>query len=272
MPSPLYALHGNLQTPAVWERFDGMVHGPDGQPLEWRTQDLWADTTQALLTDALAQDKNPFRTWAADFCQRVERETTAAEQKERAADDNRPWLLGYSLGGRLALHALVEQPTLWRGAIIVGADSGLADENAKAARLAHDQHWGERFLSEPWEQLLAEWDAQGVFGGRANARAPREGDFDREKIARLFDAFSKGRQDDLLPELSRLPEPPVLFLAGADDPAYSAVGEKLAAACPTFTFRAAPGAAHRVPWEAPAAFTRAVQDFIGSGHEPTLVV
>ncbi|MDP0494908.1 MAG: alpha/beta fold hydrolase [Verrucomicrobiota bacterium JB024] len=258
----LYALHGNLQTPAVWETFSGMVNGSDGAPLDWHTENLWDRRTQARAAESLRLGENPFRAWARDFCARVEAETAPGE---------RPWLLGYSLGGRLALHALLEAPALWRGVIIVGADSGLSDEAEKAARLAHDRRWAERFRTEPWETLLAEWDAQAVFGGRKNPVGPREGDFDRASIARLFDAFSKGRQEDLLPALAKLATPPVLFLAGADDPAFGAVGEKLAAACPAVTYRPVPGAAHRVPWEAPAAFTRAVQDFIGGEPEPVLI-
>jgi 2-succinyl-6-hydroxy-2,4-cyclohexadiene-1-carboxylate synthase len=246
----------------VWEKFRGGVNGSDGGPLDWHTENLWDRRTQALAADALRLGQNPFRAWARDFCARVEAEIAPSE---------RPWLLGYSLGGRLALHALLEAPALWRGVIVVGADSGLSNETEKASRLARDRRWAERFRTEPWENLLAEWDAQAVFGGRKNSVGPREGEFDRASVARLFDAFSKGRQDDLLPTLADLTAPPVLFLAGADDPAFGAVGESLAAACPALTYRPVPGAAHRVPWEAPAAFTRALHDFIGSGREPVLI-
>ena len=74
-------------------------------------------------------------------------------------------LLGYSLGGRLALHALLHAPELWAGALVVGADTGLADPKEREARVRWDAAWAERFLNEPWEDVLRDWDAQAVFGG-----------------------------------------------------------------------------------------------------------
>lgn len=256
----LYALHGNLQTPAVWDKFREQLRDREGRPVHWEREDL---------RGALQMD---FADWAEDFCGQVEFETKGR---------SRPWLLGYSLGGRLALHALLKQPGLWRGVIVVGANPGLPDGPEKAARLKNDMYWAGRFRSEPWENVVRDWDAQPVFQHAGepvkNPCPPREGDFFKGQVARLFDTFSLGRQDDLRPALAGLyqaektpPAPPVLFLSGQYDTKFGALGEELAALCPGWTHRVLPGGGHRAPWEAPAAFTRAVQDFIG-GPEPVLI-
>ena len=54
-------------------------------------------------------------------------ENVGAWLREMAADDAEPVLLGYSMGGRLALEALVEDSSAWAAAVIVSAQPGLAD-------------------------------------------------------------------------------------------------------------------------------------------------
>jgi predicted alpha/beta superfamily hydrolase len=53
-------------------------------------------------------------------------------------------LLGYSLGGRLALQALLGGARYQR-AIFVSAGLGIEDEAARAARRAADEVWARRF-------------------------------------------------------------------------------------------------------------------------------
>jgi 2-succinyl-6-hydroxy-2,4-cyclohexadiene-1-carboxylate synthase len=59
------------------------------------------------------------------------------------------------MGGRLAMHALLESPELWSAAILVSANPGLpaADHPGRAQRMASDESWARRFESDPWEQV-----------------------------------------------------------------------------------------------------------------------
>lgn len=166
------------------------------------------------------------------------------------------------MGGRLALHAVLRRPALWRGAIVISADPGLGDPILRAQRLKQDRQWGDRFLNESWPKLMAAWDGQAVFAGRPNANPPREQDFSRRHIARAFDVYSKGRQDFLLEPLAQLKAPPILFISGTDDVRYSNIGHHLAQTVPVFSHAAIERAAHRVPWENPRAFVAVVQAFI----------
>ena len=47
-------------------------------------------------------------------------------------------LLGYSMGGRLALHALLEKDHPWQAAVIISAHPGLESEPERADRRASD--------------------------------------------------------------------------------------------------------------------------------------
>lgn len=74
------------------------------------------------------------------------------------------FLVGYSLGGRVALdytfHA--KNPHLL-GTILEGTNIGLKTEAECKARWQNDQHWANRFRTEPITQVLNDWYQQPVF-------------------------------------------------------------------------------------------------------------
>jgi 2-succinyl-6-hydroxy-2,4-cyclohexadiene-1-carboxylate synthase len=245
----LWFLHGNLQTPKVWTQYkDTFTYLEDnGNVLHFDVEmvDLWVQGTDGLLP------------WAEHFSNAV------AEKQEHHNQSD--WLVGYSLGGRLALHAVLQQPSLWAGAIIVGADAGFASGQEKIKRLRADQVWGRRFLDEPWDDLAREWDAQPIFAGRSNSAPRDEHDFNRNQVSHMFDVFSNGRQQNLIPALSQLSSPPILYVSGEEDPKYCEIGRRLGKTCQTVTHAVISSAAHRVPWENQGMFTQVVQDFIKTG-------
>ncbi|MEM6253688.1 MAG: alpha/beta fold hydrolase [Cyanobacteria bacterium P01_D01_bin.156] len=188
--------------------------------------------------------------WADTFSTYVRKVTQSNPNQQN-------YILGYSLGGRLALHALLANPHLWAGAIIVAAHPGYADPQKKKQSLERDRIWANRFLSEPWDDLLAEWDALPVFGGRPCTTVREESGFNRHHIAHAFIAYSKGHMDYLTPQLSHLAVP-ITYITGSDDQHYSQIGQLLAQTCPNLTHITIPDAGHRVPWEHPEIFKQAI--------------
>lgn len=165
-------------------------------------------------------------------------------------------ILGYSMGGRLALRALVAGAS-FRRAIIVSA--GLNLEQGRDSRIAADEAWARRFEDDPWERVVADWNAQPLFGGRAHVRS--EADFARPALASALRRYSPGRLEPLrasLPELKL----PVLWIAGAHDVKYVDVAREAVSLLPDGTLWICPDAWHRVPWERPVAFVEAVRRFV----------
>src|SRR5688572_14927036 len=91
-------------------------------------------------------------------------------------------LLGYSMGGRLALQLLQQQS--FRCAVIVSAGLNAPD----AERRRRDEEWARRFEIEEWSALMQAWSAQPVFGGHVMPR--READYDRAELARQLRDYS----------------------------------------------------------------------------------
>ena len=234
----LFCIHGNFQAPSVWK--------PLAENLKTRNVNL--DVIPINLEN---YSIDGFNRWVDDFCDSVQ--TLAGQEKS--------FLLGYSLGGRLALHASLHNSNLWQGIIIVGADPGLESQEEKRLQLDKDRNWAERLRREPLEKLVDEWDAQSVFCGIGN-QAPRNlGEMDPDRLSHQFEVFSKGIQQNLVPKLAELKRPPVLFVSGEKDHKYQGIGEKLAKSTSIVKVQVIADAGHRVPWENPKSFVQVLIDF-----------
>jgi 2-succinyl-6-hydroxy-2,4-cyclohexadiene-1-carboxylate synthase len=235
----LFCIHGNFQTSKVW--------APLARSFKAKNSDL--EVISVSLKD---HPQGGFEPWTQDFCNEVDTQ----------AGRNKPYLLGYSLGGRLALHACIHRPDLWQGVVVVGADPGLGSSEEKKHQFTRDCNWADRLKKEPLEELVREWDEQPVFCGIENS-APRNLDeLDPTQLSQQFEVFSKGLQENLVPKLAELRRPPILFLSGEKDSKYQKIGEGLAKSCPLVSFGVIQDAGHRVPWENPNEFVQALGKFI----------
>lgn len=160
-------------------------------------------------------------------------------------------LLGYSMGGRLALRLLEQQQ--FDQAIIVSAGLNAPDD----ARRSRDDEWARRFESQEWSSLMNDWNAQPVFGGHVLER--REEDYDRRELARQLREDSPAMLPP--PRLESI-ETPVLWIAGERDAKYVEIARSAVARLPNAELWICPDAGHRVPWEQPEAFVSRLRDFL----------
>lgn len=175
-------------------------------------------------------------------------------------------LLGYSMGGRLALHALLEKSHPWSAAVIVSAHPGLRDPAERQARRHADSVWARKAMLGDWREFLAEWDAQAVLAGcavRDDALAARMATHRRE-IACSFVDWSLGAQEPLWDRLVDI-QIPILWVVGEEDPKFRQIAELAVGILPKARLAVAPGAGHRVPWEAADWLADEVAGFFKTG-------
>ena len=239
----IIALHGFLGL-----REDWMQLAPQLGDLQ--AVDLWKDLVELPPGDA-------FELWSEKFCKRVREENRIRAQAGAA----KPILLGYSMGGRLAMTAALMAPELFSAAIFVSANPGLSSESERSNRRAQDEAWAKRFMNEPWSEVLSAWTGQPVLASPNKSEmqlARTEVQFDRKLLARSMERWSLGAQRDMRRDLATLPIPS-LFITGESDRKFT---EMTAAMKLGNRHRVIEGAGHRVPWDRPQAFARAVHDFI----------
>ncbi|MDH2924712.1 hypothetical protein A4A71_05035 [Nicoletella semolina] len=116
------------------------------------------------------------------------------------------WLVGYSLGGRIALdyainasHSPHSAGSLYLlGALLEGANIGLKTEEERQLRWKSDQAWASRFRQETLSEVLKDWYRQPVFAHlsalqRLNLIDQRTNN-DGKKIAQILEATSLAKQ------------------------------------------------------------------------------
>lgn len=153
-------------------------------------------------------------------------------------------LIGYSLGGRLALHALIDNPTLWKGAILISSHLGLNCPTKKQERLAFDLQWAQRFSNLPWDALMHTWNDQSIFKGSFNPLR-LEQDYTRKQLASILTDWSLAHQDNLKPSFEKIAIP-ILWIAGELDQHYADQASCLQLSHPQSKIWVAPRAGHRV--------------------------
>lgn len=171
-------------------------------------------------------------------------------------------VVGYSMGGRLALHAALGEPSRWRALVLVGVSAGVPDPDA---RRAADEELATWIESSPIEAVVARWERQPVFASQGPelvaAQRPGRLRHDPAELARLLRTAGQGAVPpvwDRLPELDL----PVLCLAGALDETYVAAGRRMASLLPLGTMRTIPGAGHAPQLEAPDAVAAELRAFL----------
>ncbi|MDC9819191.1 2-succinyl-6-hydroxy-2,4-cyclohexadiene-1-carboxylate synthase [Pectobacterium polonicum] len=139
----------------------------------------------------------------------------------RAQGIDRYWLLGYSLGGRIAMyHACNGQHDGMLGLLVEGGHPGLATPELCQDRIYHDARWAQRFRQEPLPAVLQEWYQQAVFADvdstqREQLVARRSANHGAS-VAAMLEATSLGRQPFLAERLRHL-SIPFVYLCGASD-------------------------------------------------------
>jgi len=158
-------------------------------------------------------------------------------------------ILGYSMGGRLALQALLHGAK-YKAAVFISTRVSATAEGR--------EEWARRFERDDWSTLMRDWNAQPLFGGHAVARDER--DCDRATLAHALRAWSPGV---LAPVAARLRELklPTLWIAGANDAKYTAEAARGATGSRGEAVIIG-GAGHRVPWEAPDALSETIRSFV----------
>lgn len=168
-------------------------------------------------------------------------------------------LVGYSLGGRVALHFARHYPDRVRKMVVESGHPGLLDERERADRLKSDGQWAEKFKHN-WPSVLGEWYEQSVFASlrghpALNQLLSRQNE--PEKLALAMVGYSLGLQDSQL-DLRH----PTLFIAGEEDQKYVQVGREWVQGSTLLQLIIAEGAGHIVHLEQPEAYLATITRFL----------
>ncbi len=177
-------------------------------------------------------------------------------------------LLGYSLGGRLALRHALAHPGRWAALVLIATSPGVADPAERAARQAADNRLASDILTQGIPAFLEQWQRRPLIATQARLpadwRAAMQDRRLRLRAAGLAASLRQFGQGAVPPVWDRLPELrlPVLLVAGAEDPAYVALAEAMRDRLPSADLLIVPNAGHMAHLENLSAFVQGLRRFL----------
>lgn len=162
--------------------------------------------------------------------------------------------VGYSLGGRTALHVALMYPDLVDSLVTIGANPGIDSEDERARRRESDDQLIDHMAEIGLEGFLREWVALPLFGGLA-VSADDMADRLRnttDGLASSLRLAGTGAQGSLWPRLREL-NMPVLAMAGEHDEKFAAIARQIADMVPRGTCVLVSDAAHAAHLQQPGA-------------------
>jgi len=162
------------------------------------------------------------------------------------------FILGYSMGGRIALGLSSKYPELFQKQIILSAHPGLLDKNEKLDREQADQRIFRDIINESsWRAFLGQWYQQSLFGNIShdpNFHQLIKKDFSLlARYQQQINNFSLGLQDNYWHQKTL-----THYIAGALDQKYLKIGKQFIEANPHHLMSIIPMAGHKCYFEGPA--------------------
>lgn len=201
---------------------------------------------------------------------RVASDLVAAVAK--AGFDRAHWL-GYSMGGRTALHVAAAHPDAVERMVLIGASPGIADRTEREARVAADESLARRIEDDGIEAFVDYWENIPLFASQRSLAAPLRARIRAGRLAcrtlglaNSLRGMGAGAQEPLYQALPGI-DLPTLLLAGSEDSKYTEIGASMAAAMPRARFLAAAGSGHAAQLEQPEFCAGAITAFLREGEQ-----
>lgn len=191
----------------------------------------------------------------------------------RIAGYGRAAWLGYSMGGRTALHVAAAFPEAVSALVLIGASPGIASDEERAARLEADEELARRIEREGVEAFVDYWERIPLFQSQGRLEPEQQAAIRAGRLrcsatglANSLRGMGAGAQEPLHRRLPAI-DVPVLVLAGELDSKYVTAGREMAAALPRAKFEVIERAGHATHVEEPAQTAAAAIGFLAATSE-----
>lgn len=154
-------------------------------------------------------------------------------------------LIGYSLGGRLAMHFAHHHPERIKSLIILSANPGL--EHGKQERVAWDEKWAYILETEGMKPFLKQWYKQPLFSSLHYEQLQERDSHDPKVLAQILRELSPAKLPSMWSKLHDFSFP-MLFLFGENDIKYHPIAKRLKK---HFPVAIVPGCGHAIHIENP---------------------
>lgn len=259
LPPLNYSLTGPEKAPLLI-----LLHGFMGSAADWTAIAAGLPRFRCLAIDLPGHGANqwPLKGPAWDF------ETSAAAIMAiaRQVHVGRKFILGYSMGGRLALYLAIRYPADFDAAVLAGASPGLADSKERQQRRENDAALADRLRNLPFNEFLRTWYDLPLFRSLKNhpgylEMLQRRLKNDPLRLAKSLRDAGTGSQPPLWSKLPRN-KIPLLLVVGEKDAKFRSVANAMENAGPAIFQQIIPHCGHNVCLENTRDFCTITKDFL----------
>lgn len=172
------------------------------------------------------------------------------------------FLVGYSMGARMALHTALQHPHKVTALVLISGTAGIRNNEERLARKNSDDTLANHIEEVGVTAFVDEWLSQTLFAGLNTSTNQRQ-DRLRNTANGLADSLryaGTGTQEPLWDQLHNLTMP-VLLLCGTTDTKFYSISLEMATIIPNATCAAIEDAGHTVHLEQPKRFTEELLRF-----------
>jgi 2-succinyl-6-hydroxy-2,4-cyclohexadiene-1-carboxylate synthase len=239
-----------------------LIHGFSGNPFDTWGEILPSlfDNNFSIITPEVVGHFNYFPRELNEY--QIERE---AERFKVMIGDRQVHLLGYSMGGRLALTIAVHYPEKVKSLILESATAGLKTEAERQERIQADNALADKIEANGIEWFAEYWGNLPLW---ANQSPEQKAALYQQRLknsplglANSLRGMGTGQMPPLWDALPQL-KMPVKLIVGELDKKFLAINQEMAALIPNAELSIVPNAGHAVHIEAPEAYTAIIKNFL----------
>ncbi|MNX70025.1 1,4-Dihydroxy-2-naphthoyl-CoA synthase [compost metagenome] len=187
-------------------------------------------------------------------------------------------VVGYSMGGRLALALALRRPDLVGRLVLVGASPGLESPGDREARRASDAALATEIVEGGIARFIERWSALPLFASMARLGAETRAALRAQRITQAPEGLAAslavmgtGSQPPLHDRLGGVAAPTLLVVGELDDK-FQAIARRMQGRIPDSRLSVVPEAGHAVPFERPEALVSLISAFLTDKEPPMIDV
>ncbi|WP_342387272.1 2-succinyl-6-hydroxy-2,4-cyclohexadiene-1-carboxylate synthase [Salinicoccus bachuensis] len=179
-------------------------------------------------------------------------------------------ILGYSMGGRVALSFIASHPEYVKRAVLESSSPGIASDEEREAR-RHADYRRAAHINEDFTAFVDSWEDMGLFSSQRDLSAKT---LEQQRLNRLSQQpeeaadslvkYGTGVQPSYWGKLGNI-DLPVLLLTGGQDEKFIAINSRMSQLLPDARLEIIEGAGHNIHMEAREKFGTIVIDFLLGG-------
>jgi 2-succinyl-6-hydroxy-2,4-cyclohexadiene-1-carboxylate synthase len=249
-----------------------LLHGFTGNSEGWKEfAPFWKDHSKTIALDIIGHGKSGSPPDIGQY--QIEESAAVINSLLEKMGIGKIDVLGYSMGGRLALTFAVNYPEKVRKLILESASPGLRTEAERHERRIQDNKLSEKIRQEGIKNFIDYWENIPLFQSQKSLPEKIRTRIRCQRLANSIDGLANslngmgtGVQPSWWDELAHL-EMPVLLITGNLDQKFCRIAEEMSKILPNVKWKTAEDAGHAIHVEKPELFGTIVSGFLSQTGE-----